>query len=186
MKTAEEERSLNLAIIIPTFPPGPIGGAELQAQGWAERLSAHHRVTVITRRDPASLPLLQERDGYTIRRFPRPKDRRLWRTAAEVAAIGSCIGAIDPKPDLLLCFMTFNSGLAGVLAGRRLDIPAVVWIRSELEYRLSASPRQRWIAPWVWKSAAAVLVQSDVGRADLIAELESCSSRHLRAIREGL
>ena len=40
---------MNLAILIGRFPPGVIGGAELQAEAWARRLAVRHRVTVITR-----------------------------------------------------------------------------------------------------------------------------------------
>lgn len=40
---------MNLAILIGHFPPGPFGGAELQAEAWALRLADRHHVTVVTR-----------------------------------------------------------------------------------------------------------------------------------------
>ncbi|MEY4070423.1 MAG: hypothetical protein RL721_1037 [Candidatus Eisenbacteria bacterium] len=173
---------MNIAILIGHFPPGSFGGAELQAQGWAERLSTHHRVTVITRRDPPSQPEREERDGYTVVRVPVSRVP-VWRTVVDMVAIERCVLELEPRPDLLLCFQTFVSGLAGVRVGRRLGIPAVVWIRGEAEYRLRESRRHRWISPGVWARAAGVLVQSDTGRADLLSELERVSPERVPGVR---
>jgi len=57
---------VNLAILIGRFPPGPIGGAEIQAEGWAQLLADRHRVTVITRRDSAPQPRNRARDGFDV------------------------------------------------------------------------------------------------------------------------
>ena len=162
---------MNLAILIGRFPPGALGGAELQAEGWAGRLAAHHRVTVITRNDPPGRPQREARDGFTLLRLPVSRVPG-WRTFADLTAIERALAALEPRPELLLCFQTFVSGLAGTRAGRKLGIPALVWIRGEGEYRLRDSRVQSWLSPRVWAAAAGVLVQSEANRADLLAELE--------------
>ena len=42
---------MHIAIVIGRFPPGVVGGAELQAEAWAKRLAVRHRVSVVTRHD---------------------------------------------------------------------------------------------------------------------------------------
>jgi glycosyltransferase involved in cell wall biosynthesis len=95
------------------------------------------------------------------------------------------IKAIEPKPDFLLCFTTLR-GLIGVEAGRRLGIPAVVWIRGESDYRMRQPdhPRQRSLR--VWEGAAGVLVQTEKARADLLAELGEMFPKSMPAVREKL
>lgn len=173
---------MNLAILIGHFPPGSFGGAELQAQGWAERLSAHHRVTVLTRRDPPDQPERERRDGYQVLRLP-VSPLPLWRTFADLASIEHAIASLEPRPDLLLCFQTFISGLAGTRAGKRLGIPAVVWIRGEAEYRLQDSRLNAFLSPRIWSAAAGVLVQSEANRADLLAELERGAPSRVQGVR---
>lgn len=173
---------MNIAILIGHFPPGSFGGAELQAQGWAERLSAHHQVTVITRRDPADQPARETRDGYTVVRLPVSKVP-VWRTFADLASIEHAVAQLEPRPDVLLCFQTFISGLAGTRAGKRLGIPAVVWIRGEAEYRMRDSRLFAWVSPRVWSAAAGVLVQSEANRADLLAELERVAPARVQGVR---
>ena len=161
---------VNLALLIGHFPPAAYGGAELQAEGWARRLARRHRVTVITRGDARRPPGREARDGFTVLRTP-VSSLPGWRTLADLGAIGRAIDSLAPRPDLLLCFQTFISGLAGTRIGRRLGIPAVVWIRGETEYRLADSAFHRWLSPRVWSDAAGVLVQSDANRDALMAEM---------------
>ncbi|MBI1797525.1 MAG: glycosyltransferase family 4 protein [Candidatus Eisenbacteria bacterium] len=158
---------MNLAFLIGHFPPGAFGGAELQAEGWARRLAARHRITVITRRDPPSQPAIERRDGFDVVRLPVSRVP-LARTALDLAAISRAIGRLAPRPDLALCFQTFISGLAGVRAQQRFGIPAVVWVRGESEYALRGAWAARAIAPRVWARACGVLVQSDAVRAGLL------------------
>ena len=173
---------MNLGLLIGHFPPGAFGGAELQAEGWAARLAAHHRVTVITRDDPPGQSAHEERDGYEVRRLHVSRVPG-WRTFADLASIEHALAGLTPKPDLLLCFQTFVSGLAGTRAGRRLGIPSIVWIRGEAEYRLRGSRVLGWLSPRVWNAAAGVLVQSEANRADLLSELERMAPALVPAIR---
>ena len=159
---------MNLAILIGRFPPGPVGGAEFQAERWAGLLSDRHRVTVITRRDPGQ-PERESRDGFEVVRLP-VSPVPLWRTWSDLAGITRAVRALQPAPDLLLCFQTFISGFAGVRIQKQSGIPAVVWIRGDDEIRLGDGAT-RLISPHVWKRARGVLVQSDAVRTELLAEL---------------
>jgi glycosyltransferase involved in cell wall biosynthesis len=161
---------MNLVILVGHFPPGPFGGAEVQAEQWARRLAARHRVTVVTRRDPADQPAEEARDGFRVIRLPTARLPVL-RTAADLAGIARTVRALRPAADLLLCFQTFVSGWAGTRLSRTLGIPAVVWIRGEGEYRLGRSALARWVGPRVWRAARGVLVQSESVRGDLLEEL---------------
>ncbi len=165
---------MNLAILIGHFPPAAYGGAELQAEGWARHLAARHRVTVLTRADPQRPPGRESREGFDILRLPVSRVPG-WRTLADLLGIERALAALEPRPELLLCFQTFISGWAGTRAGARLGIPAVVWVRGEAEYRLGASRFHRWLSPRVWAAATGVLVQSEANRTDLLSELERWS-----------
>jgi len=170
---------MHVALLIGHFPPGSYGGAELQAEGWARRLAVRHRVTVVTRADDARPAGLESRDGFTVVRLPVSR-WPLWRTWSDLGAIDRAVASLEPRPDVLLCFQTFISGLAGTRTGARLGIPTVVWIRGEAEYRLGDSRFLRWLSPRVWSRAAGVLVQSEANRTDLLAELR----RHAPAVAD--
>jgi glycosyltransferase involved in cell wall biosynthesis len=174
---------MHVAILIGHFPPGSFGGAEIQAEGWAQRLSDRHRVTVVTRRDPPEQPAREEREGFTVVRLPVSRIP-LWRTFADIAAIEQAVADLSPRPDVLLCFQTFVSGLAGVRVGGRLGIPAVVWIRGEAEYRLGDSRIHGLVSPRVWCAARRVLVQSEQNRVDLLHEMERHARSRLGAVRD--
>jgi glycosyltransferase involved in cell wall biosynthesis len=176
---------VHLAILIGHFPPGSFGGAEIQAESWARRLADQHRVTVITRRDPPTQAPLEDRDGFRVVRLPVSR-LPLWRTLADVAAIERAVRALEPAPDLLLCFQTFVSGLAGVRVQAATGIPAVVWIRGEAEYRFDQSRLHRWLSPRVWRAAAGVLVQSEANRVDLLHALERHAPAAVPVVRARL
>ena len=176
---------MDLAILIGHFPPAAYGGAELQAQAWARRLAKRHRVTVITRADGVRPPGRERREGFDLMRLGVSRLPG-WRTFGDLIAIERALATLEPRPAVLLCFQTFISGLAGTRAGRRLGIPAVVWIRGEAEYRLGDSRFHRWLSPRVWREAAGVLVQSETNRAELLRELERGSPASLARVRERL
>jgi glycosyltransferase involved in cell wall biosynthesis len=171
---------MNLAILIGHFPPDVVGGAELQAEAWASRLSARHRVTVITRHDPGQRAE-ERRDGFEVHRM-RVARLPLWRTVRDLRAIERAVRRLEPRPDALLCFQTFISGLAGVRIQKRLGIPAIVWVRGEDEVRTGALDRSRWIAPRVWGEAAAVLVQSERGRLAVLEGLRAIAPREAERV----
>jgi len=152
---------MNLGFLIGRFPPGVYGGAEIQAEQWARRLSDRHRIRVITRKNSASDSDRETRDGFVVIRHG-VSGIPLLRTALDLRAIERS-AAEEPRPDLLLCFQTFISGYAGVRVQKKQGIPAVVWVRGEDEYRLSR-PRTRSISLPVWTAATGVLVQSEANR----------------------
>ncbi len=162
---------MHVAILIGHFPPGSFGGAEIQAEAWARRLVDRHRVTVITRHDPTTTARDEEREGFRVLRLPVSRVPG-WRSVADVLAIERAVRSLESRPDLLLCFQTFLSGLAGVRVQQRLGIPAVVWIRGEAEYRFDQSRVHRLVSPRVWGDAAAVLVQSEENRVELLKALD--------------
>jgi glycosyltransferase involved in cell wall biosynthesis len=183
---------VNLAILIARCPPGALGGAERQAEGWAARLADRHRVTVITRAGPGLPPGRTEQQGYSLIRLPfgGPPILRTWR---DLRAIERAVAALTPRPDLTLCFQTFVSGLAGIEIKRRLGIPCVVWIRGDGEYRGALAWRARVIGPRVWGAADAVLVQSEGNRNALLEVLRAHHAgraavieRRIRVVENGL
>ena len=153
---------MNLVFLIGRFPPGVYGGAEIQAEQWASRLSDRHRVTVITRQESRLDPARVVRDGFAIVRLSR-SGIPLVRTWLDLRGVERTVGELGPRPDLTLAFQTFLSGYAAVRLQKRFGIPAVVWVRGEDEYRLS-SPRTARISVPVWNAAAGVLVQSEANR----------------------
>ncbi len=162
---------MNVAILIGRFPPGALGGAEHQAEGWARRLADRHRVTVVTRHERPGPCGAESRDGFTLIRLPVSRVP-LWRAWLDLRSIDRTVGGMRPQPDVLLCFQTFISGYAGVRLKRRLGIPAIVWIRGEGEFRMARSRRNRYLGPRVWEAADAVLVQSEENRVALLEELD--------------
>lgn len=167
---------MRLAVLIGRFPPGVVGGAEIQAEAWARRLAAAHEVTVLTRREPSGQSAGESRDGFAIRRFT-PSSIPIWRTLSDLMRIRAAIRAMNPAPDVLLCFQTFISGLAGVLAAPR-HTRVIVWIRGEGEYRLGHSRFLRWISPFVWRRASKVLVQSETNLSALTEQLRRHASAY--------
>jgi len=153
---------MNLVFLIGRFPPGVYGGAEIQAEQWARRLSDRHRVTVVTRQESSSDPQHATRDGFAVVRLSR-SGIPLVRTWLDLRGIEQVVGALSPRPDLTLAFQTFVSGYAAVLLQKRFGIPAVVWVRGEDEYRLSSRRTARLSIP-VWDRAAGLLVQSEANR----------------------
>lgn len=200
----------HIAVVVPHFAPARLGGAELQAQEWARRLSARHTVTVITRRNPPDASRREQRDGYTVLRpvplrsvpaaVPAPLLPASWRgnsvtrflrspqrksrESIDERALLQCIDALDPKPDLLLCFTTFPMGLLTVRVGRRLGIPTVVWIQTENDYRRATAAELRERSRRIWERATCVLVQSEIGRRDLLAALESVSATSAQTVSD--
>lgn len=161
---------MNLAILIARFPPGVVGGAEIQAEQWARRLADRHRITVVTQCEDGEPPSRAERDGFTVVRHAVSR-AFLVRTWRHLARIESAVRALAPRPDLALCFQTFLSGFAGVRLQRRLGIPAVVWVRGEDEFRPGRHTALLSIP--VWDAARGVLVQSDAIRERVLAAVRT-------------
>lgn len=202
----------HIAIVVPHVAPGSLGGAELQAQEWARRLTTRHTVTVISRRDPPDAPRREQRDGYTVLRpvllrsapaaVPAPlfpvswrgnavtrflrSPQRKSRESVDERAMLRCVDALDPKPDFLLCFTTHPMGLLTVRVGRRLGIPTAVWIQTENDYRRGSAAELRARSRRIWEQATGVLVQSEIGRNGLLTALDSVSATSALRVRDKL
>jgi glycosyltransferase involved in cell wall biosynthesis len=150
---------MNIGLLITRFPPDWIGGAELQMKQLATVLAQRgHDVTVFTRRYQGR-PYLEYQDGYRIRRrneLPIPAFRMLWDTFPALLDIARQ----RPRPEVLLCYQTINSGFVGVIAQALLGIPAVVSIRGNREYRADSSWPERRFAPGIYRRARRIIVQS--------------------------
>lgn len=189
---------MNIAILARGLPPGPVvGGGRLQALGWARHLARHHQVTVLTPLDSTGPAQVAQRDGFTVVRcglnweptFWAPaywQPHRLWRYAADIRGLRRCLAGIRPPPDVLLCLGTLAMGFAGVMVGARIGVPVVVWILGEGDYRLRGSIVRRTICPRVWQRAAAVLVQTDTNRADLLGALRHVAPQQAAALHNKL
>jgi glycosyltransferase involved in cell wall biosynthesis len=151
---------MNVGLIIGRFPLDLIGGAELQAKQMAEQLARRgHQVVVFTRRY-SGRPYLEAVDGYTICRrdeLPFRSLRMVWDTFPAVWNMAR----YHPRPDVLLCYQTLNSGLIGMIAQALLGIPMVLSVRGNREYRLGNSTVQRrLLVPPIFSHAKCVIVQS--------------------------
>ncbi len=154
-----DNESINIGILVSGFPPEVLAGAELQAQRTAEQLARRgHQVTVFTRSLGVYSSLVKQ-NGYTVlprRVLPIKAARTVWDVASALRNVSSC----QPRPDVVLCYEYFVSGLIGVLAQRFLGIPAVVSIRGSLEYHLKRGLKKGFIAPFVFGGARRIVVQT--------------------------
>jgi glycosyltransferase involved in cell wall biosynthesis len=161
---------MNIGLLIGRFPPDLIGGAELQTKQLAAELARRgHDVTVFTRRY-SGRPYRQWQDGYLIRRrneFPVPGLRMVWDTFPALWNIAHH----RPRPQVLLCYQTLNSGLIGVIAQSLLGIPAIVSVRGNREYRLRSSAINRLLVPGIYRRVQYLIVQSPGMLDDLHARL---------------
>ena len=161
---------MNVGILIGRFPPHDVGGAERQADRLAAALAARgHQVTVITRRWPGRAPG-EKRDGFTIVRTPVALGGAA-RSAVDAAVTLRAIGALSPRPDVLLGFQTYISGTIAGLADVAFGIPSVVWVRGENEYRFDRRPDLYTPSKFAWRQARRILVQSAAHRERLLVQV---------------
>lgn len=162
---------MNVGILVSGFPPEVLGGAELQAQQTAEQLAQRgHQVTVFTR-SSGFYSSRVEQSGYTVnprRVLPVKGARMIWDIVSALWDIVRC----RPRPEVVLCYEFFISGLIGVIAQTLLGIPAAVSIRGNGEYRLYTGMDTRLFAPFVFKRAKCIIVQTPRMLDDLYAQLQ--------------
>lgn len=161
---------MNIGFLVTALPPDLIGGAQVQTKQLATELARRgHNVTVFTRRYN-DRPHLQRQDGYLVCRrdmLPIPGLRMIWDTFPALWHIARQ----RPRPQVLLCYQTINSGYIGVTAQAILGIPAIVSIRGNNEYLLSRSMTNRFLVPPIYHHARYLIVQSPRIRDDLHTQL---------------
>ena len=139
------------------MPPEHLGGAELQAERLAQELAARgHRVRIYCRAQ-SGRPRREERAGVQIDRRPvvpwpglRPL-AEVWLGARQVRRY---------RPQVLLCFMTMNSGLIGAIASAWCKIPFVIWQRSAGESLVRVSRIERALALRINRRAGGLWLQA--------------------------
>lgn len=176
-----ENESIDIGILVSGFPPEVLAGAELQAQRTAEELARRgHRVTVFTR-SQGTYASPVELNGYTVhprRVLPITGARTMWDV---VSALGH-IASSQPRPDVVLCYAYFVSGLIGVLAQKLLGIPAAVSVRGSLEYRLKGGLKKGFIAPFVFGAARRVVVQTPRIADDMYTQFQQAGRKELSEV----
>jgi glycosyltransferase involved in cell wall biosynthesis len=150
--------SLRIGIFVALLPPEHQGGAELQAERMARELAARgHDVHLFARRQPGR-GRAESRQGVHVHRRPVLPVPGL-RFAAEVAqAVGQ---ASRIRPDVLLAYITMNSGVLAAACGALAGAPFVVWTRLQGESFWNASSSEKRLAFEVYRRAAGVWTQAD-------------------------
>jgi len=183
---------LRIGILIALLPPDGIGGAEFQAERLARELARRgHEVHLFARGRGTRFVSETRHDGIRIHRRPVVRLRGL-RLLVEVLAGGW--QASRARADVLLCFMTFNSGLVGYVAHRLGGAPFVIWQRLESEAhmrpvtwlsRLSAWLRARTCENWVQSQRVAATMQREYERAGAAAAWRRIEA-HVRVMGNGI
>jgi glycosyltransferase involved in cell wall biosynthesis len=115
-------------------------------------------------RGGAQPPASPEIDGVRIHRrpvLPVPGLRLVFEVLAAAWQAGR------RRLDVLLCFMTFNSGLLGYAAHRVGGSPFVIWQRLDSESRMHPPSWLTRLSAWLRRRAAEVWVQSESTAATL-------------------
>ena len=162
-----ERHALRIGIFIALLPPEHHGGAELQADRMARELAARgHEVHVFVRHQ-AGRAAREVRDGVRVHRRPVVPLPALRLATEVVLGAGQ---AVRRRPDVLLCYMTMNSGLLGAAASSFTGAPFVVWQRLQGESLWDASRTERLLAFGILRRAAGLWVQAEVFAHTLEAE----------------
>ncbi|MBI4524218.1 MAG: glycosyltransferase family 4 protein [Deltaproteobacteria bacterium] len=174
---------MNIAILTAGLPPECVGGAEIQASEAATLLSRRHHVTLFTRsrimgweHDPARPDVVvcrRTRIDIPILRFP-----------ADVFSTLIRLGRYRGRIDIIMAYQTIIDGLIGAVARRLFHIPVIVFVRSEKEYKIHEFRKTKIFAPFVFKNADRIIVQSGRIKDDLLSELRKYGSNGLRKLVE--
>ncbi len=157
LRRRQELIALRIAIFIALLPPEHQGGAELQAERTARELASRGHEVHVFSRCQGSRPRYELRDGVHVHRRSVLGVPGL-RLAAEIARGAS--QARHVRPDVILCYITMNSGLLGAATSALTGAPFVVWLRMEGESLRGVSDWESRTALWVHRRAAQIWVQS--------------------------
>ena len=176
---------MDIALLVAGLPPEVLGGAETQAARTAALLAARHRVSVFTRSETVP-PELRDLRGCTV-------IRRCAVTRAGLRFVADLVLSLlhlyrrRRAIQVIVAYQTVIDGLIAVLAGRLWSIPSLVWVRSEVEFRMTGSRQTRWLSPWVFRHATRIAVQSEALRGAMLAELHGSGRQSLaRAVEAKL
>jgi len=172
---------MRVGILVSSFPPEVLEGAQLQAQQAAEQLAGQGHQVIVFTRSSGFYPSRKEQNGYTVnpRRVMLMKGARMvWDIGAALWDIAHC----HPRPEALLCYQTIINGLIGVVAQILLKIPAVVSIRGNREYQLCESIPSHLLVPFVYRRATSIILQTPRMLEDLCRALQKARKTELSKI----
>ena len=182
-----------VVLLVSGLPPERVGGAEAQAAEVARLLARSRRVVVLTRTGAVPDALAAERDCTVLQRSSLRVP--VVRFFADVAATLGFVARNRRRIAVILAYQTVIDGFIAAIAKHLFGIPCVVSVRSEAEYRLAASRQSRWLAPFVFRAADRIFVQSPLLAAGLLSAFAATKrqnptadelSRKLRVIPNGV
>lgn len=160
---------MDIALLVNSAPPHPLGGAERQALDLSARLAARgHRVTLFARRF-GSAPLVEARDGFTLVRCPF-LDMGPLRAPSQLLWFLHLLRQHARGVEVILSYQTFIPGFLAAQARDHFGVPFVLWLRSQDEIQYAASAKFRGVAGYVLPRAAHVLAQSERMRQEFLAQ----------------
>lgn len=149
---------MRIAILVALLPPEHHGGAERQAERLARELAERGHDVHVFARSQAGHTGLEWRDGVRIHRRPV-----LWfpflRMLLEIGLGGWQVAR--QRPDVILCYITYNNALIGLAASSICKAPVVLWQRVEAEGLRHASAWQRQVTPRIHRRVRAIWIQSE-------------------------
>jgi glycosyltransferase involved in cell wall biosynthesis len=168
---------VTIAILVSGLPPDCIGGAQVQAAQVARRLAARHDVVVYTR--TATIPPdLASTPRCSVVRRCRVNIPGV-RFIADVLMTLTLLWQARRRLDVILAYQSVIDGYIGVLAKWLFGIPVVVSVRSAMEYGLAEYPQSRIFAPFVFRGADRIVVQSPMMADELLGAFESRADKRL-------
>lgn len=184
-------RRLRIGIVIAHLPPERLGGAELQAERLARELAQRGHEVRVFARGRGIWPGLERRHGLCLHRRPVVPVTGV-RLLFEVLWTAWQAGRRDL--DVLVCFMTFNSGLLGYAAHLLRRRPFLIWQRSVTEVRMRPRTWLTRLAVFLNARAAEVWVQSGSLKRTLQLEYEQAGmaarwrtlAPHVRVLGNGV
>ena len=171
---------MKIGILVAGLPPENLGGTEIQAAHVAGLLSRNHQVTVWTRSRNGRSLVDGRRDFLVeIRKFV---DLPVARFPLDILSTLYRIGRSRQRMDVIIAYQTVIDGLIGAIAKRLFDIPVLVFVRAEKEYKIRDFRKSKVFGPFVFKNADRIIVQSARIRDDLLRELLNHGSNGLTDI----
>jgi glycosyltransferase involved in cell wall biosynthesis len=173
---------MKIAILVAALPPEGVGGAEIQAAHMAMHLSKNHQVIVFTR-SRVSTSEIDKGQGYLAfrRNFINIP---IVRFPLDMLSTLIFLGRYRSQIDVIIAYQTIIDGLIGVIAKKLFNIPVIVSIRAEKEYKIHDFYKSRVFSPFVFKNADKVIVQLQRIRDDLLSEFSKYKEDKLRKILE--
>jgi glycosyltransferase involved in cell wall biosynthesis len=159
---------MKIGILVAGLPPENLGGTELQAAHVAGLLARNHQVTVWTRSENGRA-ILAGRRNFSVE-IRKVVNLPMIRFPLDILSTLSRIGRARQRPDVIIAYQTVIDGVIGALAKRLFGIPLLVFVRAEKEYKLQEFRKSRTFAPFVFKTADRIIVQSSRIRNELLRE----------------